>query len=98
MTKIKVRRNPEYNKQYPEAFPCFIEIKNKSGETFTKTVTYPKGHPKNPLTDSELEQKFNTLNSGLINDDTVNEIIDNIWRLETLKDIGSFMKLFKVGE
>ncbi len=97
MTKIKVRRNPEHNKQYPEAFPCFIEIKNKSGETFTKTVTYPKGHPKNPLTDSELEQKFNTLNSGLINDDTVNEIIDNIWRLETLKDIGSFMKLFKVN-
>jgi len=98
MTKIKVMRNPEHNKQYPEAFPCFIEIKSKSGETFTKTVTYPKGHPKNPLTDSELEEKFNTLNSGLINDDTVNEIIDNIWRLETLKDIGSFMRLFKVGK
>ena len=98
MTKIKVMRNPEHNKQYPEAFPCLIEIKTKSGETFTKTVTYPKGHPKNPLTDSELEGKFNTLNSGLINDDTVNEIIDNIWRLETLKDIGSFMKLFKVGK
>jgi 2-methylcitrate dehydratase len=98
MTKIKVMRNPEHNKQYPEAFPCLIEIKTKSGETFTKTVTYPRGHPKNPLTDSELEEKFNTLNSGLINDDTVNEIIDNIWRLETLKDIGSFMKLFKVGK
>jgi 2-methylcitrate dehydratase len=98
MTKIKVMRNPEHNKQYPEAFPCAIEIKSKSGETFTKTVTYPKGHPKNPLTDSELEEKFNTLNSDLINDDTVNEIIDNIWRLETLKDIGSFMKLFKVGK
>jgi 2-methylcitrate dehydratase len=98
MTKIKVMRNPEYNKQYPETFPCFIEIKSKSGETFTKTVTYPRGHPKNPLTDRELEEKFNTLNSGLINDDTVNEIIDNIWRLETLKDIGSFMKLFKVGK
>ncbi|MFQ5712990.1 MAG: MmgE/PrpD family protein [Candidatus Scalinduaceae bacterium] len=97
MTKIKVRRNPEHNKQYPEAFPCFIEIKSKSGETFTKTVTYPKGHPKNPLTDRELEEKFNTLNSGLINDDTVNEIIDNIWSLESLNDIGCFMKLFKVN-
>ena len=97
MSKIKVKRNPEHNKQYPEAFPCFIEIKTKSGETFTKTVTYSKGHPKNPLTDNELEGKFKTLNSGLIKDDTVNEIIDNIWRLENLEDIGCLMNLFKVN-
>ena len=97
MSKIKVKGNPEHNKQYPEAFPCFIEIKTKSGETFTKTVTYSKGHPKNPLTDNELEGKFKTLNSGLIKDDTVNEIIDNIWRLENLEDIGCLMNLFKVN-
>jgi 2-methylcitrate dehydratase len=97
MSKIKVKRNPEHNRQYPEAFPCFIEIKTRSGETFTKTVTYPKGHPRNPLTDSELENKFKTLNNGLIKDDTVKEIIDNIWRLENLEDIGCFMNLFKVS-
>lgn len=97
MSKIKVKRNPEHNKQYPKAFPCFIEIKTKSGETFTKTVTYPKGHPKNPLTDSELEEKFSTLNTGLIKDDIVNEIIDNIWNLENLKDIGCFMNLIKIS-
>lgn len=96
MSKIKVMRNPEHDKQYPEAFPCLIEIKSKSGETFTKTVTYPKGHPKNALTDSELEEKFNILDSGLIKDNTLKEIIDNIWRLESLTDIGCFMKLFKV--
>ncbi len=90
-------RNPEHNKQYPEAFPCLIEIKTKSGKTFIKIVTYPKGHPKNPLTDRELEEKFKTLNSDLIKDNTVNEIIDNIWSLESLNDIGCFMKLFKVN-
>jgi 2-methylcitrate dehydratase len=89
-------RNPEHNKQYPKAFPCFIEIKSRSGETFTKTVTYPKGHPKTPLTDRELEEKFNTLNSGLIKDDTVKEIIDNIWNLENLENIGDLMTQIKV--
>jgi len=96
MSKIKVARNPEHNKQYPGAFPCLIEIKTKSGETFTETVTFPKGHPKNPLTDSELEEKFNTLNNGLIKYETVKEIIDNIWDMENLEDIGCFMRLFKV--
>lgn len=87
MSKIKVMRNPEHNKQYPEAFPCFIEIKSKSGETVTRTVTYPKGHPKNPLTDSELEEKFEVLNNGLIKSDKAKEIIDTIWDLENIKQI-----------
>jgi 2-methylcitrate dehydratase len=87
MSKIKVMRNPEHNKQYPEAFPCFIEIKSKSGKTFTKTVTYPKGHPRNPLTDRELEEKFEVLNNGLINSDKAKEIIDTIWDLENIKHI-----------
>ena len=87
MSKIKVMRNPEHNKQYPEAFPCFIEIKTKSGETFTKTVTYPKGHPRNPLTDRELEEKFEVLNNGLIKNDKAKEIIDTIWDLENIKHI-----------
>jgi len=87
MTKIKAMRNPEHNKQYPEAFPCFIEIKTKSGKTFTKTVTYPKGHPKNPLTDRELEEKFEVLNNGLIKINKAKEIIDTIWDLENIKHI-----------
>ncbi|MFQ5965841.1 MAG: MmgE/PrpD family protein [Candidatus Scalinduaceae bacterium] len=96
MTKIKVMRNPEYNKQYPEAFPCFIEIKSKSGKTFTKTVTYPKGHPKNPLTDSELEEKFEVLSNGLIKRSNAKGIIDTIWDLENLKDIRDLMTQIKV--
>jgi len=96
MSKIKVMRNPEHNKQYPEAFPCLIEIKTKSGETFTEIVTYPKGHPRNPLTDRELEKKFKTLNSGIIKDDTVKEIIDNIWDLENIKHIKDLMTQIKI--
>lgn len=96
MAKIKVMRNKEHNRQYPEAFPCFIEIRSKSGETFTKTVTYPKGHPKNPLTDGELEEKFNTLNSGIIKDNTLKEIVDNIWHLESLENIRDLMTQIKI--
>jgi 2-methylcitrate dehydratase len=96
MSKIKVKRNPEHNRQYPEAFPCFIEIKTKSGKTFTKTVTYPKGHPKNPLTDRELEEKFEVLNNGLIKSDKAKEIIDTIWDLENLKDIKGLMTQIEI--
>ena len=93
LKKIKVKRNLEHNKQYPEAFPCLIEIKNNKGETFSKTVTYPKGHPKNPLSDKELEEKFKTLNNGRMGNSKVKKIIDSIWDLENCKDVGSLVKI-----
>lgn len=92
--KIKVKRNQEHNKQYPEAFPCLIKIKSKSGEIYSKTISYPKGHPKNPLSDRELEEKFEILNQGRIKNDKVKELFDRIWDLERLKDIGELMGLF----
>lgn len=94
LKKIKVKRNNEHSKQYPHAFPCYIEVKSKSGEVYAKTVDYPKGHPMNPLTDKELEQKFEMLNNDLIKSNKVREIIDSIWDLENCKDIGNIMKMF----
>lgn len=98
LSKIKVERNLEHNKQYPKAFPCLIEIKNSIGETFSQTVTYPKGHPENPLSDKELEEKFITLNNGLIKTDRVKEIFDTIWDLENVNNISTIMKLFNLTE
>ena len=87
LNKIKVKRNEEHNKQYPESFPCLIEIKSKSGEIFSETVTYPKGHPNNPLSDREVEEKFEILNKGRVKADKVKKLFSNIWNLENLKDM-----------
>lgn len=94
LNKVKVKRNQEYNKQYPKAFPCLIKIKSKSGKAYSKIIDYPKGHPKNPLTDRELQEKFDTLNQGRIKSDKVKELLDRIWDLENLKDMGELMNLF----
>ncbi len=96
LNKIKVKRNVDHSKQYPEAFPCFIEIKCTSGKCFSTTVTYPKGHPKNPLTDKELEEKFKILNNGSIKSNKTTKIIDAIWNLEDLKNIEDLLSLFKI--
>ena len=87
LNKIKVKRNKEHNKQYPESFPCLIEIKSKSGEIFSETVSYPKGHPNNPLSDREVEEKFEILNEGRVKGDKVKKLFSNIWNLENLKDM-----------
>ncbi len=94
--KVTVVRNPEHTKQYPEAFPCLIEIETKGGRTFSKMVTYPKGHPRSPLTDQEIENKFTGLSLGLLSLERQREISDAVWRLEDFDDVGEFMKLLSV--
>lgn len=96
LTRVKVKRNTEHNKQYPRTFPCFLEIKTKSGESYSITVDYPRGHPKNAMTDKEIEEKFETLNQGLINNSDKKKLMDCIWNLEGLKNIKDLMTLIKI--
>lgn len=96
LTRVKVKRNTGHNKQYPKAFPCFLEIKTKSGESFSITVDYPKGHPKNAMTDKEIEEKFETLNQGLIKSSDSKKLRDCIWNLENLQNIKDLMTLIKI--
>lgn len=96
LNKIKVKRNQEHSNQYPKAFPCLVEIRCKTGETFSKIIDYPKGHPKNPLSDREVEGKFKTLSNGLIRGDRQDKIIDLVWRLDKVKDIKDLIKLIKI--
>ncbi len=96
LSKVKVKRNPDHNKQYPKAFPCFLDIKSKSGQSYSITIDYPKGHPKNSMSDKEVEEKFESLNQGLIKSKDKKVLLDHIWNLENLKDVKDLMTLIKV--
>lgn len=94
--KVKVKRNPEHTRLYPGALPCLVEIKTRSGELRSRTVTLPKGHPENPLSDSEVEDKFTSLTPDRLKG-RAKEILYRIWTLEDLGSIGGFMRLFIIG-
>ena len=58
MSKVRVMADPELDKLYPAALPAELEVHNTRGEVFTGRADYPKGDPKNPMTDLEVEAKF----------------------------------------
>ncbi len=87
--KIEVKVDPELDRMYPKAFPNRITIVTKDGRRFVEQVDYAKGHPRNPLTDSELENKFNELTSGILPADQRRRLLDKLWRIEeyTISDV-----------
>lgn len=82
MKKIEVRLDPELDKIYPKAFPTVITIVTKSGAKYTERVDYAKGHPKNPMTDRELEEKYHELTIDYLPEEVRNTALKIMWQIE----------------
>jgi len=98
MQKISVHRNAELSAQYPQAMPNEIRIQLGSGKIVQTRVSHARGHPKNPLTDGEVEAKFYGLVSGFLPDKKMAQIPAQVWNLEKVQALDSFLPMLNVGE
>ncbi|MFQ6026195.1 MAG: MmgE/PrpD family protein [Dehalococcoidia bacterium] len=93
-TTIEV--SEEANRRAPEAMLCNMEVAMKAGERYSAEVAYHKGHWKNPMTDVELEEKFRALAEELLSEGQTNTLLDRLWHLEEVEDIGEILRLTKI--
>ncbi len=85
--KMSIRENERFTQKYPAEYNCRLEITQQPGQVFTAETAYPKGHRSNPLSDSEVEDKFRNLASGLLSRDQCAGALDAAWSLDRLPDI-----------
>ncbi len=97
MQKLRVVPQPEFVDRYPHAMPTRITIRTKAGNGYVQQVDYPLGHPKNPMSDREVEDKFRRLATGKIDRSHMNKVIDLVWKLDQLKDISVLIPLLKMN-
>ncbi len=65
LNKVKVIADPEIEAVFPELQRVKVIIKTTDGREFEKQLDYPKGDPRNPLTDAEIAGKFAALAEGI---------------------------------
>jgi 2-methylcitrate dehydratase PrpD len=58
----------------------------------TNRVDYPLGHAKNPLKDSQVEEKFELLVKPMLGSDPARKIIDVAWKLDEAKNVDELMQ------
>ena len=96
MQKVRVVPQPEFVGRYPHAMPTRITVRTKAGQ-YVKQVDHPLGHPKNRMSDHEVEDKFRTLAAGKLERARRNKVIDLVWKLDQVKDISTLMPLLRIG-
>lgn len=80
--KIKGEPSLEFEKMFPAKQPSRIVIKTKNGEEFTEYLEYPKGDPREPMTEEDLDNKFDGLTSDLLSNERKKEIKEMIFNAE----------------
>ena len=95
LQNVTVTEDKQLTKNYPKKLSNRIII-HTSHRKYVKQVDYPRGHPKNYMTDKELEEKFRSLTTRKLGRAKAEKVLDSLWSLEK-SDIGDIMSMVKVG-
>jgi 2-methylcitrate dehydratase len=95
LKKVEVVADPEIEKVFPALQRVIVNLTTVDGRTFTKQLDYPKGDPRNPLTDAEVEEKFAALAEGVLSDGAQKKLKNAIWNLEKAGSVSKLMALMK---
>jgi len=93
--KMFLKGDPSLDKARPAGIS---EIITKKGETYRLRVDYPRGHARNPMTDDEVIDKFRDMASVHMGDEEVSRLVEAVFSLDKLDDIGDLIKLMVFKE
>jgi len=95
LNKIVVVADPEIENVFPALQRVIATITTTDGRELSKQLDYPKGDPRNPLTDKEVEEKFEALAGPVMTAAARRKAISAIWALEKQASVTELMRLFK---
>jgi 2-methylcitrate dehydratase len=88
---IKVHRDPQLTARYPAGTPNRLRVRLKSGREFINEVEFPRGHARNPMSDAEVERKFEIEADPHMDSTTQAAVRKAVWNLDSSSDVKGLM-------
>ena len=96
--RFKVVAEPEFEKIFPEKQAVHVSINTKDGRNFELRKDYPKGDPREPMTQDDLDAKFRALASSCMTDERMDQIKDAIYNIENAEKLDNLMALLTANK
>ena len=80
--KLTVVEEPEFTRRYPAESCTRVEVTTTDGRRVTAETSHPKGHYRNPLSDTEVEEKFKGLAVGALGAQRCDQVLAEVRGLE----------------
>ncbi len=91
--RVRAKASEEADRRMPEAMLCRLSVVTHSGAIHTAVVDYHKGHYRNPMSESEVEEKFRKLAANVLTIRQTDRLLETLWRLEDVADAGELVGL-----
>ena len=91
-----MQRNDELTSLYAKAVANIVHVTLQDGRVLTKRVDYPLGNALNPVSDRQLEGKFNALVVPALGEEGARQILQAGWKLDEAKSPNELMRLAKM--
>ena len=88
--RISLVRDAELGKVYPDRWPAVAEITTRAGQSHAARIDYPKGDPKNPISQEELVAKFHNLATPALTEDQRKKTVDACLGLDGFENLATF--------
>ncbi|PIT77679.1 MmgE/PrpD family protein [Limnohabitans sp. B9-3] len=89
--KIRVLEDPDLTRRFPNEIPCHMAIETTSGRRLQMQVDLPLGHPRHPMTDESLQNKFVTLTTPVLGEHA-QRTCDAIWQMTAHQCVRSLLQ------
>ena len=96
LENVTVDRNDELTSLYAKAVANIVHVTLQDGRVLTKRVDYPLGNAFNPVSDQQLEGKFNVLVVPELGEAGAQKILAVGWKLDEAKNPSELMRLAKM--
>ncbi len=93
MRCVECIEDPDLEKTFPRQWSGTAEIFTKEGKRYFTKIKYPKGDPENPVSWEEMIEKFYNLSSRFITKERRLKIVDEVKRLERIRDVRKWSPL-----
>jgi 2-methylcitrate dehydratase len=92
MERIECRADPEFSRRHGETYGVRIEVRLDTGTSLLEEVELPLGHPGNPLTDGQLDAKFDRLARRVMPAERADAARRALWALDVTRDWAALMQ------
>ena len=92
MKKVIVKESRALTRIYPGSISNRVTVKLDDGKMLTQQFDHPRGHPSNPMTEEEIEEKFRSLTKGILKERQVEKVIEAVRKIDKQGDVASLLE------
>ncbi len=93
LRKVEVVADPGVEAVFPELQRAIVTIVTTDGRELTRQLDFPRGDPRNPLSDEEIEEKFDALAGPVLSGPARERLRAAVWGLDSVERIQELMEL-----